>query len=1075
MDRPISGSPVSRPSQAEVPTPPASSSRGDLSLGAGGESALAFVTSRVTSPGDAEVRFPAGVHYTPEIIARFDRDFRYFYVNPAIQIPTGLPPEHFLGKSNREAGVREDVCQIWEEALEDAFAGNRPRIEFDYPVAGGGLRRYEAFLVPEQAPDGTIPTVLVVARDVTELRRAESSLPSGELRLWQAMQASPCFSFEWNTLTDEVVRSPECAGILGLVGDAIVHDSGQRYLQRVLAEDRERFTTTIGQLTPTAPTYSTSYRLVRGDGSVAFLEETARALFDDGGQLVRLLGVVVDATARRQAEEIFRKREAYYRSLFDNMQYAVAHCQMLFDASGHPTDFVYLDVNEAFRRITGLRDVIGKRASELIPEIWKAHPEMLEIYGQVARTGKPEALEIEFTPLAIWLSISVYSPTPDQFVAVFDDISPRKQAEVELRASEAKSRYLHQTMRDAFCCVSMDGAIQEFNEAYCTMLGYSPQELRSLRYQDITPEPWHSYEAEIIQNQVLARGYSDIYQKEYRRKDGTVFPVELRTILIPDAEGRPFQMWAIIRDISERRCSEALLRQTNERLALAQRAAGMGTWDWDVATDLLTWSPEMFTLFGLDPQTATASLETWRAILYPDDREPAMARLGEALRERAFLSNEYRVVHPEGQIRWISALGKGVYDEAGQPLRMVGVCLDITERKQAEQQLQSLNETLEQRVQERTAEAEWRATQLQHLAAQITEAEERERRRLSQILHDHLQQLLVAARFRLGRAASRAQDEGVGEAIAESLGLVDEAIAESRSLTKELSPPALYDGGLGAGLEWLGHETERKYRLPVTVHVEPEVEPPDLTTKVIVFQAARELILNAVKHASASTLKVSLSRADEERLAVTVEDDGTGFDVATLHGKGGGGFGLFSIRERLDVSGGQLTLASTPWQGTKATILAPCRRARQPKPSTEPLRELPLLAPEAASSDATRIRVLLADDHPVLRKGLADMFREDPHLDVVGEASDGCEAIDLALRLRPDVVLMDITMPHLDGIEATRQIKAALPDIRVIGLSMHETEEMITAMRNAGACEYLTKTAPTEAMIAAILQICLKP
>jgi CheY-like chemotaxis protein len=272
-------------------------------------------------------------------------------------------------------------------------------------------------------------------------------------------------------------------------------------------------------------------------------------------------------------------------------------------------------------------------------------------------------------------------------------------------------------------------------------------------------------------------------------------------------------------------------------------------------------------------------------------------------------------------------------------------------------------------------------------------------------------------------------------------------------------------------LEWLGRETEKKYRLPVTVEVAPEMEPDDLTTKVFVFQAARELILNVVKHAHASSLTVCLSKADAGRLQVVIKDNGTGFDPEVMNRKdGGGGFGLFSIRERLDVIGGQLTITSTPLEGTNAAIIAPCWRARHAEPPADTARDYSSLL--STPERTNRIRVVLADDHPVLRKGLADMLREHPHLNLVGEAKDGMEAIAMALEIRPDVVLMDITMPRMDGIEATRRIKQAVPDVAVVGLSMHETEEMVTAMKNAGASEYLTKTAPIEELVSVILRLC---
>jgi DNA-binding NarL/FixJ family response regulator len=127
-----------------------------------------------------------------------------------------------------------------------------------------------------------------------------------------------------------------------------------------------------------------------------------------------------------------------------------------------------------------------------------------------------------------------------------------------------------------------------------------------------------------------------------------------------------------------------------------------------------------------------------------------------------------------------------------------------------------------------------------------------------------------------------------------------------------------------------------------------------------------------------------------------------------------------------------------------------------------------------AATRTNRVRVLLADDHPLLRKGIADMLMEHPDLNLLGEASNGQEALDKALDLQPDVVLMDVTMPVMDGIEAARRIKEAAPGIRIIGLSMHEHEDMAVKMKEAGASEYLTKTVPVDELMSAILGVCVR-
>lgn len=158
-----------------------------------------------------------------------------------------------------------------------------------------------------------------------------------------------------------------------------------------------------------------------------------------------------------------------------------------------------------------------------------------------------------------------------QLVAqVFANALARKHADHELHASERRYRTLHESMREAFVSVEMTGRLQEFNAVFKRMLGYSDEELRRLTYPDLTPERWHTMEAGIIRDQVLARGYSDVYEKEYRRKDQTVFPVELRTFLIRDESGRPVAMWAIVRDITERKQDQEALREFSVRLIRTQ-------------------------------------------------------------------------------------------------------------------------------------------------------------------------------------------------------------------------------------------------------------------------------------------------------------------------------------------------------------------------------------------------------------------------------------------------------------------------------------------------------------------------
>jgi signal transduction histidine kinase/ActR/RegA family two-component response regulator len=364
---------------------------------------------------------------------------------------------------------------------------------------------------------------------------------------------------------------------------------------------------------------------------------------------------------------------------------------------------------------------------------------------------------------------------------------------------------------------------------------------------------------------------------------------------------------------------------------------------------------------------------------------------------------------------------------------------------------------------------EQRAEQLRALASELTLTEQRERRRLAQVLHDNLQQMLVAVKMRVKRVKDKASDGELCKTLGGIEELLDQSIAESRSLTVELSPPVLFDRGLVGGLEWLARHFQEKHQLPVAVELDRDAEPAVEAVRIFLFHAARELLFNTVKHARARAARLCLRRLDANLLQLTVADDGQGYRPSGTEGASTlSGFGLFSIRERLELIDGRLDVTSAPGQGTTTVIEVPGAPDRKADAELLPYEPAPALSSEWGSR--RQLRVVLADDHPVLRKGLADMLREQPRIDVVGEAQDGQEALELTLQMLPDVVLMDITMPRLTGIDATRLIRARAPTVRVIGLSMHEDVDMASAMREAGAVAYVNKAEAAETLLAAVLQ-----
>jgi signal transduction histidine kinase/ActR/RegA family two-component response regulator len=379
---------------------------------------------------------------------------------------------------------------------------------------------------------------------------------------------------------------------------------------------------------------------------------------------------------------------------------------------------------------------------------------------------------------------------------------------------------------------------------------------------------------------------------------------------------------------------------------------------------------------------------------------------------------------------------------------------------------------LEQRVAERTAEVEERANRLCLLAAELTVAEERERRRLAELLHDHLQQLLVAAKMQVGMLRQRPNQESASYDLAQVDSLLGRSIEASRSLTVELSPPVLYDGGLASSLHWLARRMQEDHGFWVSVEAGEEGIPEAESVRVFLFQAVRELIFNSLKYAGVEGASVKLLRSATEVVAI-VEDSGIGFEwgketVSTV----GSGFGLFSIGERVKLLGGSMTIKTKPGEGSFICVRVPLA---QSDISPGQAIELPLAGIDEGgmmgvtpAGRSGRIRILLADDHKILREGLAGLLREQEDFELVGEASDGQRALEMAREVKPDVIVMDVSMPRVSGVEATRRILAELPRIKVIGLSMHAKEDMAAAMFEAGAADYATKGAPFEVLTEAI-------
>jgi CheY-like chemotaxis protein/anti-sigma regulatory factor (Ser/Thr protein kinase) len=268
----------------------------------------------------------------------------------------------------------------------------------------------------------------------------------------------------------------------------------------------------------------------------------------------------------------------------------------------------------------------------------------------------------------------------------------------------------------------------------------------------------------------------------------------------------------------------------------------------------------------------------------------------------------------------------------------------------------------------------------------------------------------------------------------------------------DLSPSLLYEAGLGQALRALARRTGELHALAIEVIDDGNPKPLGEDYRVVLFRAVQELLHNVVKHAKATNVKVSLQR-EGKQVRLEVEDDGVGFLLSERR-RGDGmreGSGLFSIQERLQHLGGSFEIFSQPARGSRAVLVAPLQ-----------------VEGEEEGKEPAAVRILIAEDHRMMRDALASLLEKEPGFKVVGLAADGLEAVRLARKAKPDVVLMDINMPVMDGIEATRQITAEFRETKVIGLSVHAEPQIASKMLAAGASSFVLKSSSPEELTEAI-------
>jgi PAS domain S-box-containing protein len=433
-----------------------------------------------------------------------------------------------------------------------------------------------------------------------------------------------------------------------------------------------------------------AYTFVMGAGYSIVQASFQSLLFAVDGIVVIYLTFLTRQGARslQDVNRQVRKSEERYRALFDSIDEGFCVVEVLFDDADNAVDYRFLEVNRVFEKQTGISNAVGRRMREIAP----AHEEhWFQIYGQIALTGESRRFENPAHALGRFYDVYAFRlgrPDERHVASLFNDITKRKQAEEALHESEERIRLTIDEAPIGMALVALDGRFVRVNRVLCEIAGYSSDELTGLTFQAITHPD--DLDADLTLLDQLARGEIPRYQlgKRYIRKDGTIVDIELSSSVLRSREGAPLYYIAQIQDITDRKRAEAALKDSERRLSLALDSAEIGMWDLDLLTDTSVRSLRHDQIFGY-----SAAVPTWGAAVFmthvvPEDREVAKRAF-----EKAFASDNFdmecRIRWADESIHWISAKGRVYRDPKGDPVRMMGTVLDITENKRAEEALQT--------------------------------------------------------------------------------------------------------------------------------------------------------------------------------------------------------------------------------------------------------------------------------------------------------------------------------------------------------------------------------------------------
>jgi two-component system sensor histidine kinase/response regulator len=976
---------------------------------------------------------------------------------------------------------------------------------------------------PVRNSAGNIVGVSAIARDMTERKWAEERLRQAETRYRALVERMPAVTYIQEIGSPDAVTymSPQIETLTGYSPEEC-KDPDLRW-RMVHPDDRERMQSEDERTGEPGEVVATEYRVVHRDGRTVWVRNESVIVEDEASGSRYWQGFMLDITEHKRAEEELKESEDRYRLVARATNEAIWDNDLI---TGKQT------WNGAIQTMFGYRlEEVGEEARWWEERI---HPEDRERVLSNIDVAVQNGEEMWSQEYRFRRADGAYSTVVDRAYLVRDaegravrmigsiaDITERKRAEEELKESAGRFRSTFENAPIGMALVSLDNRYLRVNQAFCDMLGYSQEELLSSRSLEVTHPD--DREASTARTQALLEGSidRDLLEKRYIRADGSIVWAISSVSLVRDSQGDSAYFVGQYQNITERKKAEdeirrlneslerrveertaelqeamAELRASQERYALVVEGSNDGIFDWNIRTGDLYWNDRLFEMFGLSRSEFTPTFEGFLEFVHPEDHENLMESITAHLERGVEFDMELRYRHSNGEYRACTTRGKAQRDENGAPTRMAGIATDITERKRAEEEIRQLNETLENRVKERTEQLQNVVSELERARNEAESANRTKSNFLANMSHEirtPMNGVIGMTGLLLDTNLSPEQREYAEtvRASGENLLTIINDILDFSKMEAGRMELEVIDFDLGMVVEeTLGLFAERAHGKGLELasligHDVPTAlrgDPGRLT------QVLTNLIGNAVKFTKEGEVVLRVGLVEDHPVAATlrfaVTDTGIGMteeqvsrlfrsfaqaDTSTTRRYGGTGLGLAISRQLVELMGGKIGAESEPGVGSTFWFeVALAKSAEGARISTTP------------RTDLRGLRVLVVDDNDTNRKMVHHQVTSWGMEN--GMAEEGPQALE---RLRSaveagepyDVVIVDMQMPGMDGMQLARTIKAepAIAATRLIMLTSLGRRVDAEEARRVGIATYLTKPVRQSRLYDAIVTVMGEP